>query len=274
MKTCSLCKKDFEEIIRGFCRKCYSHLKYKGEIKILNENKDSNMSLSEIQNDLIIGSMLGDGCLTKNKTSKFPILKIERAIKDLEYLKYEFNILSNMCRSGVKTYFSKELLKNGEKRESCYFITRSYSILDDFMKKWYPEGKKIVPQDLKLNSYIISIWLADDGWIGIHHKKQNLLRTVFATNGFSILECEMLANLLSNKYNEKFKVLKTSTHSNQAVIACGHYATMIMYEDIKNAFPQSMQRKFKDLYLANDARNLIKNEITQSTSYFLDEREC
>lgn len=240
LRTCKKCNLPFEEIIRDYCRKCYYALKWTGDLS--NLEKPVIKSLSKTQKDLLIGSLLGDAWLGRNATSQHAHLKIERSYEDIEYLKYEFNILEPLCKSGVKDYLRKD---GGQ---SCYFISRSYEILDTYHQKWYSDGTKIIPLDLKLNSLIVAIWLADDGHICIHHKKQGLLRTNFATNGFTPDEVEFLADLLSKRYKENFNPTKTNIHK-QYVITAADTATRIMWQDIKRVFPQTMARKYISLPL-------------------------
>lgn len=240
LKNCNKCHHSFNEIIRGYCRKCYYALKYLGELS--NVEKPIIKSLNKIQNDLLIGSLLGDAWLGKNATSKYPHLKIERAYKDIGYLQYEFDILKPLCKSGVKDYTRKD---GGQ---YCYFISRSFEILDIYHQKWYKDKIKFVPLDLKLTPLNIAIWLADDGNISIHHKKQGLLRTNFATNGFTLTEVEFLSNLLSKRYKENFNPTKTITPK-QYVITAADTATRVMWQDIKKVFPKSMERKYIQLPL-------------------------
>lgn len=242
LKACEKCLIPFNEIIRGYCRKCYYALKYRGELS--NIEKPIIKSLDKIQKDLIIGSLLGDAWLGKNATNKNAHLKIERAYKDINYLNYEFDILKPLCKSGIKDYIRKD---GGH---YCYFITRSHKVLSQYHDKWYTNKIKIVPSDLKLNALIIAIWLADDGNICIHHKKQKLLRTTFATNGFTLKEVEFLANLLSQRYKENFIPSKTNIDKQYTIIGADA-ATRVMWQDIKTCFPQSMERKYISLPLNN-----------------------
>lgn len=239
-RTCERCKKDFEEIIRGHCRKCYYALKWKG--KLTNLVKPKINSLTKLQNELLVGSLLGDANLHRNATSKFAHLKIERSSKDLEYLKYQFDILKPLCKSGCKEY-----VRQDGSGSSCYFITRSYKILDELYREWYPNGKKIVPSNIELTPLIIAIWLCDDGCISLHHKKQRLLRTVFATNGFTKKDTQRLANQLSNRYDESFFVSATAI-TGQYVIIGSDAATRAMLKDIDKVMPRSMDRKLKAIY--------------------------
>lgn len=239
-RTCDRCHHPFDEIIRGYCRKCYYALKWKGNLS--NLEKPIIKSLNKTQKDLLIGSLLGDAWLGRNATSKHSHLKIERSYEDIEYLKYEFDILKPLCKSGVKDYLRKD---GGQ---SCYFISRSYEILDSYHQKWYEDGIKVVPSDLILNPLIVAIWLADDGHMCIHHKKQKLLRTNFATNGFTRNEVEFLADLLSKRYKENFNPTKTNI-SKRYVITAADTATRVMWQDINQVFPQSMARKYISLPL-------------------------
>lgn len=240
MRACQRCCNYFEEIIRGYCRKCYYALKYSGSI--YNLEKPTIKSLNKTQNDLLIGSLLGDAWLGRNATSKHVHLKIERSFEDIEYLKYEFDILKPLCKSGVKDYSRKD---GGR---SCYFISRSYEVLDVYHQVWYKDKIKIVPSNIKLTPLVIAIWLADDGNMCVHHKKQGLLRTTFATNGFTLDEVEFLSDLLSKKYGENFNPTKTNIPKQYTIIAADT-ATRIMWQDIKKVFPQSMARKYNSLPL-------------------------
>ncbi len=76
---CNKCEKETKEIIRGLCRKCYNALLYNGEL--LKLEKPIIDSFTKIQNELLVGSLLGDACLHRNKNSKFAYLKIEFHLK-------------------------------------------------------------------------------------------------------------------------------------------------------------------------------------------------
>lgn len=231
---CEKCKIDVKALIRGFCKRCYYHLKRHGEL--FNLEKPEINSFSLIQEELLIGSLLGDANLSRNATSKFAHLKIERSSKDFEYLQYQFEILKSFCKSDCKEYIRKD------GKSACYFITRSYEILDTLYNKWYPNGVKIVPHDIILTPFIIAIWLCDDGNISLHHKKYGLLRTNFATNDFTKEDVEWLAKQLSNRYKENFHISKTSIDG-QYVINGADAATRAMLKDINDVFPKVMSRK-------------------------------
>ena len=237
LKTCQRCEKGFEEIIRDYCRKCYYALKYTGDLS--NLEKPEIKSLTKIQKEMLTGTLLGDANLHRNATSKFAHLKIERSSQDLEFLRYQFDVLAPLCKSGCKVYQRKD---GGE---ACYFISRSYEVLDKLYRKWYPnDGKKIVPHDIKLTPLVVAIWFCDDGHIALHHKKQGLLRTTFATNGFTHSDTEWLVDALCKRYKESFFVSKTSIDK-QYVINGADTATRVMMKDIEGVFPQSMSRKLK-----------------------------
>lgn len=248
--VCNNCSESFNCTIRGFCRKCYNALKWKG--KLTNLTKPTIEKLSDLQHQVLIGSLLGDTWLGKNKTSKYPHLKIERSIKDIEYLKYQFSVFENLCKSGIKEYHSIDK-RNGTPRDSCYFISRSHELLEGFWNDWYSNGIKKLPLNLELTPLTIAIWLADDGNICIHHKKQGLLRTTFATNSFLKSEVELLALLLSSRYGESFRLTKTAK-SDQYVICADNYATMALVTEIDSVFPSSMNRK-------SNIWRLDKNEL-------------
>lgn len=162
-------------------------------------------SISNLQMDIIIGSLLGDGHLKKlkseNSNSHF---SKSQAVFKKEYLDWHFEILKEYS-SGVKPCFSKNKISNKnsnkklihektKKRLSSYaYRTFNNEKLTEIRNIWYPKGKKIIPTNLKLNHQIIAIWYFDDG--SNDHKSR---AASICTNSFTLKEVKFLSKLLND----------------------------------------------------------------------------
>ena len=92
--TCPKCKNITNIHAQGFCHTCYKRLRREGFIGKLH-NAPNELSL--LQKEVLIGSLLGDGCLRKiGKTERANAnFSISRSINDKDYLNWEFNLFKN-----------------------------------------------------------------------------------------------------------------------------------------------------------------------------------
>jgi hypothetical protein len=205
---------------------------------MVNINKNAQ-TLTCVQNDVLIGSLLGDGSLSIRKDSVNPRLTIRRQILDLPYLQYQFDIFRNLCRDKAITtgiVYDKRYDKN---YEYCNLESRYIPAFKKYHELWYPVDKKIIPPDLRINSLIIAIWACDDGNFSITKNKR--LRIVFHTQGFSKEEVIFLRDLLNDRYNIRFKI--QNPEENKFIIVGHDHQTRILIKDIDSVFPNSMTRK-------------------------------
>ncbi len=202
--------------------------------------------LSDLQNELIDGAMLGDGCIyvPKNATNLTnPRFVCQRNINDLEYLKFQENILHNIC-SDKAIHISKSYDKRHDKYyEWCRLNTRNSELLRYQYERWYKNRIKTIPDDLVLTKFNIAIWFADDGTVYHPGKQENKnLKFSFATHGFKKDEVYKLKCLLDTRYNTKFRMY-TIPGRNQYSISGSNCQARLLFADIDEAFPISMSRK-------------------------------
>lgn len=171
---------------------------FKNKFKLPNE-------LTNIQKDIVIGSLLGDGYINKyNQFGK------EQCIKFKSYIDWHSINMSEFSCKIRKRYRDVKLInKNGiitttkvDKHLSSYiFTTHVHPIFLKLRKEWYPNDKKEIPSNLVLTPEIISIWYCDDGG---HNRKGR--RATLYSNGFTIDEAVFLAEKF-----EKFSIFPTIT---------------------------------------------------------------
>lgn len=194
--------------------------------------------------------MLGDGhigryyfndeCSKTNKNSKLCLL---HSLVQKEYLLYKVNLLSNYgCKMRIAEYPPK-----GAKMKDGRIITNNGTITADSIQNvyfnqirdyWYPDGIKIVPEDLELNALSIAIWYMDDG-----SKNSKSNNCYFATDGFSIKDVEVLQNILLKQFNIESTIQLQKYRNNQPRLYIRKRSFIILQELIKDYICPSMLYK-------------------------------
>ena len=114
-------------------------------------------SLSQLQKSLIIGTVLGDGYLRIIPGRKNALLEINHSFKAKDYVDWKYSILKNITVSPPKKR------KTNKGRIAYRFYTKQLPELTELYKIFYKDKKKIIPNNLVLNSTILSVWYMDDG---------------------------------------------------------------------------------------------------------------
>lgn len=149
--------------------------------------------LTNIQKSVLIGKMLGDGSLRKPNSGNFGVC-YSHSEKQLEYLKYCYNILGDLSNQNIDTIISG-YGSTMYRTNTCF--DRSITELFD---KWEINGIKEFPSNVKLDPISIAFWYMDDG--SLSHSDKQKDRACFATNGFSEKSIDNLLKEL-NKFNIK-----------------------------------------------------------------------
>lgn len=117
-----------------------------------------NKKLNQLQHDLIIGSLLGDGHIDKRED--FPLFIVSHAENQKDYLYYKYDVMKDLCEMTPTKYEGKRQYKIVNSLCDCQdfyrFNTRTYDNLRPF--------RKMSKMDLieNLNEYSFSIWMLDD----------------------------------------------------------------------------------------------------------------
>ncbi len=112
--------------------------------------------ITKHQQDLLTGKLLGDGSLEDRGTANSRF-QVRHSIKQKDYVDW--------CYQEIK-----EFTKSSPRRinDSYYFRTRSLPMFTRLRKKWYIEGRKTLPSDIKLSPFALAIWYMDDGYYDTH----------------------------------------------------------------------------------------------------------
>jgi len=157
---CRSCSKEFlkrKQKNNPFCsRKCYLDYPYGGHDS---QYGFDNLLKNGDHLDILNGSLISDGCVTK-----YPLTKnyyFTHTCKHKEYVDF----LDECLNFKIYKYFSKR--KGGKlvKKPSSNWTIRtpvSY-VFSSIRYKWYPNGKKIIPEDVKFTNLMLLHWYLGDG---------------------------------------------------------------------------------------------------------------
>lgn len=115
-------------------------------------------SLTQHERSIVIGSLLGDGYLRIIPGRRDAFLEINHSIKAREYVDSKYLALRRICTSPPK-----ERISGSEGRRAYRFFTNQNRELTKLYDRFYKNGKKTIPKDLKIDPLALAIWYMDDG---------------------------------------------------------------------------------------------------------------
>jgi len=172
--------------------------------KFINEFR-SKVSLSSEQKDILIGSMLGDGCLESQNKNRTYRLKIEQSFSHKEYVDWLYRKLKNLVLTEPKI----KIKKIGSKTYQNYgFQTVSCSQLRFFAHQFYDQNskKKKIPKIIGklLNPLALAVWFMDDGQIKSRKHRALLINS----QCFSRKDLGLLQKALKDKFGTETTLKK------------------------------------------------------------------
>jgi len=232
----------------------YYGIKRKGAkfLKRINNEKP----LSQEAKDVIIGSMLGDGHITK-----WGYFQEKHYRKQVQYLEWKGEELKELQTDNSYSYDCSIDSRSRSFIESYIFRTMAHSFLYEMRKKFYKEEngiwRKTIPDDMEdlLNDKVLAIWFMDDGntdWTyrnGIKLYVNALAQCKLSSESFTIKDNIILQNILQKKFN--------------------------LISNIRYKIPESNEKPYLRLDCESSAKlvSIIKRFVTNDLSYKVDEKE-
>lgn len=157
--------------------------------------------LSERQRAIVIGTLLGDGCLERN--GHHVRLKVDHGEQQEDYVKWKFQELSNVAVSHPKMleYFDR---RTGQVYTHWRFATRSLKCFNMFRNLFYSSRGKGIPPNLAeyLNSSLaLAVWYMDDGY-----RRRDCNALHLNTQGYTENEQHLLQDCLFRNFQISTKV--------------------------------------------------------------------
>ena len=142
-------------------------------------------SLTEAQEALVIGCLLGDGAM---RCKTHALLEINHSVDQRAYVEWKYDQLRNLVATAPKTRAS------GWRRTAVRFTTRSLPVLTPLYRRFYADGAKQLPQDLVLRPLSLAVWLMDDG-------AKSYRAVYFNTQKFDPVSQERLIEILRTQHS-------------------------------------------------------------------------
>ena len=168
----------------------------------------SKISLNVEQRNIIVGSILGDGCLETQSNGRTYRLKIEQSLLHKDYVDWLYAKLKNL----VLTEPREKKKRIMEKKYQNYgFQTISCGNLRFFAQQFYDKNSKNkkIPKNIGrlLNPLALTVWFMDDGQI--KSKKHRAL--LINSQCFSKNDLKLLQDALKNKFGIETTLKKEKT---------------------------------------------------------------
>jgi hypothetical protein len=138
--------------------------------------------------EFMTGSMLGDGSLSWGHEGISAYYS--NSSSRLEYMEWTEKKLLSL---GIKLRGQIDIARRGTYR--WWHIHSKYyrNVLPELRLKWYPIGKKIVPNDISLNANSLKVFYLDDGSFTVTRTTKNVC---LAMNSFTELENKFIRDQL------------------------------------------------------------------------------
>lgn len=228
--------------------------------------------LTKIQEAVIEGLMLGDGCVHKaNESNLYPRLTVVRKSTDLDFIEEQANIFNNYVRTypKIRSVFDNRTNKT---YYNCNLQTISSFDFQSVRNRWYFDNKKIIPKDLVLNDLNVYQWFCDDGCITIEGKCP---RIKCATHSFSLEENIFLKKILFDYCGAEFTVQTDNSKVNVQyyLIAYAKNAWKLI-DRIDYLFTNNIMSRKSDKWRI-ELKDIFydKFRLTEESNYFFNEEQ-
>jgi len=238
-----------------------------------------DVEVTEELTELIDGLLLGDGHLEATQWSAR--LTLGQTAAHLPWLQQVHGILT---RSGVASTIqvhgrAGQMSVHGKRfrrRRSRALRTARYVFLKAVHARWYPNGVKRVPQDVRLTPLSIAHWYFGDGTVGCrgYHAK-------FCTDGFSAADVRRLMQALTERFawapvlEQRNRILLCKTCDRASLVKmlrssqvprCFRHKLRLRLQDRRFVVIGTKEERLRDLRLRELSYGRIAMELKLSKS--------
>lgn len=227
--------------------------------KKYHKTKNCSTELSDFQKELICGSMLGDGSLSKKYVNSNSLFSEKHSVKQINYLKWKSVILGEFFRKIYRDDTPGESLtklnNNQNLKDKIYEAYRletvRHPIFTNLELDWYLRDKdgnyildklgrriKKVPKDLGLTELSTTIWFLDDG-----RNTAERHGAYISTDCFTEETCQHLSDLLNKTFNLSTKLFRNKNSYYEIYIGAECYLDFI--DLIKRNIPNVPEMFYK-----------------------------
>lgn len=183
--------------------KCYSSSKKIRE----------TVNITDEQYSILIGTLLGDGCLIKSsKTEESTLYKVffTHSERQLDYISWKLDKFKSLCTNGLIKYERKEKRTDGSPLVQYHLQTIGHDDISKVKGILYRSNKKFVTRKYLnlVDALALAVWYMDDGSYS-HINKNSTLHT----SGFSLSEHRSIKKWFWQKWRIECSIGKISNKS-------------------------------------------------------------
>ena len=151
------------------------------------------IKLTSFEKSVILGCILGDGCLCSNWSKTNYRLRTTQCIGQRDYIFWKYSVLKKLVLTEPRYY---------DRTKSLAFRTISHPELTMLRNIFYPNGKKIIPLNIKdfiEDPLTIAVWFMDDG--NASFRKNKLCGYNINSQSFTYEENLLISKVLNDLYS-------------------------------------------------------------------------
>jgi hypothetical protein len=155
------------------------------------EGSSRSVELTSRQNAVLVGTLLGDGCLAKH--GRYHRLHVKHKVAHRSLVELKYRVFRDFISMGLHEFDQR--LKDGA-FPCVQFATRTHPIFSKWHSYFYRDGRKIVPSEIEgyLSGLSMAIWLMDDG-------AADYAGVTLQTHNFRADEVEKLVSVIRRKFD-------------------------------------------------------------------------
>lgn len=176
------------------------------------EKYKKTLKLSELQKEVLVGTLLGDGCLETQNNGRTYRLKVEHSLQQKKYVDWKYEVFKSWVLTEPKI---RKYSAFGLDRNNYRFSTVSNGSFRFYAQQFYQNSKKIIPKLISklLTPLALAVWFMDDGSTKSNQHKA----LVIHSQSFSKFDLQRVIKVLENKFQIKSVLRKRQDGSGYVI---------------------------------------------------------
>lgn len=198
--------------------------------------------LTKEETDILVGSLLGDGCLRIMSKATVPAFSVSHSESQKKYVFWKYDKLKRFVQTPP---WREERIYHRDRSRKTYswrFQTLSNVIFLDLWRTFYKNGTKVIPDNiaslLRDAPLALAVWLMDDG-------NRNHDAVFLNTQSFSLEDQQKLSRALTDVFGFETTINKHSVSNGEQLyrVRINTESTKRLPELVKNYFLPELRYK-------------------------------
>lgn len=163
------------------------------------------VQLTDFQKDAVVGTMLGDSCMERAKSTHNARLRFDQTFPNhASYLTYLYVLFINLCSKCPRVNTRKADSRTGNVYSTISVKTNAFPCFNYYHNLFYSEGVKVVPANIAvlLTARALAFWIMDDGGKGSYGV------TILHTNSFTLTDVKLLQSALLSNFQLRTRLIQ------------------------------------------------------------------